>query len=334
LSVLLGAALVCAGQPVARRLAHAAQQPDQPPPRIRRQARPTPTPVNPNATGQNPDSTPTPTPRPTPTPDSGGGGGAKTGLIIGGIAAGAVLGTLIATHGDSGAKKLSKSGPQFEKRFDMSHFMVQGFVRGNWPVVVAYELPEPAVVTFSVMADKGARFDQQLDGAPGAHEIVLRLPATFADKPRPAVYALTAVTDDPNAPGEPVPLQLLGLGAGYNAVGSVGIDQINFQPGRVRASQSQQADYSFHSLFDFYKVSADFMRITRGAQRQLVAERVSSVTYDRGIGRGAQLSGRWDCRAGKRVSQGAHQLHVRAWRSLDDGGDWVAGVSRQSIFVD
>ena len=330
---LIALSLACAGYPLARRAAGAAAEP----PQTRRTAvRPTPTPTpGRGSTNRSRNPVQEQTPTPTPTPRSGGHAGRNT-AIIGGIAGAAILTGVLATRGDSVDKTLDKKGPQFPARFDMSSFQVQAFVRGDWPFVVAYELAEPAAVTLSITADKGSTtFTQQLDGSPGVHEVVIpHLPASFGDKAHWATYSLTAASVGPGA-RQPVPLQLLGLGAGYNAVGSVGIDQVNFQPGRVNAtSQSQQADYSFHSLFDFNKVNVEFRRITRGPQRQIIAERVSSVDFKNGINRDAQLGGQWDCRGGKRVSVGLHQLHIRAWRGLNNGGDWVAAVSPQSVFID
>jgi hypothetical protein len=331
--VLLVVALVFVSYPFVHHVAHA--QTAQPP--LTRARRPTPTPTPTRRSGnqnpdQNPDQTNTPTPTPTPTPRSGGHGGRNTAIGVG-IGAG-IAAAIIATHGGGEADKLSKNGPKFESRWNMSKFAVKGFARGGWPVVVAYEvLDEPAVVQLTVAFDKDPPFIAQLDGAQGTHEIIVHLPAQSDDKPRVAAYALTATSADPSALGRTVPFVLYGLGAGYNAVGSVGIDQVNFVPGRVNATQSQQADYSFHSLFDFNKVSAEFMRLTRGPDREIIAERVANVDFD-GISRGGQRSGRWNCHNGKKVSQGPHQLQVRAWRGLKDGGDWVAAMSRQSVFVD
>lgn len=329
--------------------AEAAVQKTSAPPR----QEPTPTPRKRQRIGVAQTPTPTPTPQrrprdprqssddgqrptPTPTPRPGGSNTGRNAAIIGGIAGAAILGGVLASRGgDSLSKDLDKKGPQFPQSFDMSNFQVQGFARGDWPVVVAYELAEPAVVTLTISAEKVAPFTLRLDGSPGVHEEVIpRLPAQFSDKPRPATYSLTAESVGPGAV-QPVPLQLLGLGAGHNAVGSVGIDRVNFQPGRVDATnQSQRADYSFHSLFDFNKVNVEFRRITRGPQRQIIAERVSGMDFKNGISRDAELGGQWDCRASKRVSVGLHQLQVRAWRGLKKGGDWVAAISPQSIFVD
>lgn len=326
--ILLIVSLVFVGYPLVHHVAHA--QTAQPPRTRVRNPTPTPTRGSTNP-DQDPDQTTTPTPTPTPTPHSGHGG--RNTAIGVGIGAG-IAAAILATRGGGEADKLSKNGPKFESRWNMSNLKVKGFARGGWPVVVSYEvLSEPAVVQLTVALDKGAPFSARLDGAPGTHEIIVNLPPQSDDKPRVAAYTLTATSADPSAPGRTVPFVLYGLGAGYNAVGSVGIDQVNFVPGRVNATQSQQADYSFHSLFDFNKVSAEFMRLTRGPDREIIAERVTGVDFD-GISRGGQRSGRWNCRNGKKVSQGPHQLQVRAWRGLKDGGDWVAAMSRQSVFVD
>lgn len=341
--VSLVLALLFASYPPAPHFAHGAgapRQQQQQQPTVR-QRRPTPTPtptptpaptpkVGRSRTSQ--DDVP-PTPTPTPTPKSGGLSGGEKAAIGGAIGA-AILGGLL-IHGSGGgvsAKDLSKNGPFFPTELDMSNFKAVGFADAGWPLFVGYELQRPATVTLTIKADKVDPFVQQLDGTPGAHEQTLTIPARFGGKkPRVTTFVLAAESGDPDAPAQ---FTYVDICAGHNAVGSVGINNVSFEPGDVFATaQSQKASYKFHSLFDFDKVAADFMLIGRNKKGEIVPKRVGRAMFDRGIRRDGWLGSEWDCRDGKKISQGRHQLQVRGWRGLEQGGDWVATMSKQFVRV-
>ncbi|MDQ1557422.1 MAG: hypothetical protein QOD32_482 [Pyrinomonadaceae bacterium] len=307
----------------------------QPTPRPRVRPTPTPSPT-PKRGGIQTTQDPTPTPTPTPTPKSGGGLSTGEKIAIGSIL-GAVVGggIVVAKSGGVSSGDLSKNGPQFPSALTMSNIQVTGFADAGWPLFVGYELQQPALVTLTIKADKVDPFVQQLEGSPGAHELTLTIPARFdSKKPRVTSFSLTAVSDNPSAPAAPVEFVYVDICAGHKAVGSVGIDNVSFQPGDVQATaQSQKANYKFHSLFDFDKVTADFMLIGRNDKREIVAKRVGREKFDRGIKRDGWLGSDWDCRNGKKISQGRHQLQVRGWRGLEQGGDWVATMSKQFVRV-
>jgi hypothetical protein len=230
---------------------------------------------------------------------------------------------------------LFKSGPVFPASFVMSKLKLTAFMRDGWPVVVDYELPQSGVVTLTIKADKDDKVDpfvHQLKGTAGRHEEIVNIPARFGDKSRVGIYTLVAVSDDRDA--KPIELLLYGIGAGFNAVGSVGVNRITFQPNRVVTSAtSGSAKYRFYSLFDFDNVSADFVLIRR-VKGVNESKPVARQMIERGITRNAWHSGEWDCRIGKKVvSKGKHQLHVRAWGGLKSAGDWVVSMSEQYVEV-
>jgi hypothetical protein len=227
------------------------------------------------------------------------------------------------------AKKLFAEGPQLPSSFSFSHFTQHGFTRGNWPLFIAYELEQPGRVTLTIKTDGADPFIQQLDGTPGEHEELIHLPASFGDEPKVAAYQIEAVSNDPRKP-RPIPFQLYTLGVGDQAVGSAGIDQLIFQPGQVRANQP--ASYGFHSLFNFNRATADFMRQERGSDGEIHARLVSRQKFDQGIQADARIDRQWDCKEGKKPSLGVHQLLVRGWRSV--GGDWVTAWSKQVVRVE
>jgi hypothetical protein len=250
------------------------------------------------------------------------------------IGAAAVVGVRIKRSGEASTLlktgsvlALLKSGPLFPKVFNLSNFEVKAVTRGDWPVFVVYELPQRGVVTLTIKADQVDPFVHRLEGTPGRHEVKFTIPARFGDKLRAGSYALVAVSDDSSA-ATPIEFRLYGIAVG-DAVGSLGVDSVSFKPDRVVATQRKgKADYSFHSLFDFKKVRADFRQIyrVRGVtDTRLVAEKV----INKGIRRDAWHQGEWDCREGNKVSKGLHELHVLAW----NGGGWVAGVSEQVVDV-
>lgn len=339
--------LIFAGYPLAHQLTRRADAAVQ----KRRQHRtPTPTPTDTTQI----DATPTPTPQPrrgqrtgttdattstpTPTPTPGGMSTGEKVAIAGGI--GAIIAVAIAAHGHGNinSHKLSHDGPQFPDSFSFSRFAVKGFVRGNWPVFVEYELEEPGHVVFSIKADGVDDFSQELDGTPGRHETLLKLPAEFGDAPQVGTYTIVAIADDPSAVAasrrrpRPISLKIYTLGVGDKAVGSPGIDQISFGPSSVK--QNESASYRFHSLFEFNRATVDFMRIERARGGEINAKRIGRKDLERGIQQDAWIENSWDCKEGRKPSLGVHQLHVRAWRGVDSGGDWVAAMSKEFVRVE
>jgi len=222
------------------------------------------------------------------------------------------------------AESLSKEGPQFPTEFSMSNFTATCFVAGNWPLFIDYELEQSGRVTLTVAAEGVAPFIYRLrETRVGRHEELITLPTYFGGKPRVATYSIKAVSED-TAYVKPVPhLLIYAFGGGHNAVSSSGIDQVSFQPGSVLVSQNQRATYRFHSRRDFNKVSADFMRIGKNPDNEIVAQLVDRKKFDKGMRRDDVISDVWNCKAGGRASQGSHELHVRAWRGLESGGDWM-----------
>jgi len=309
----------------------------------RGRVRPTPSPTPRATTTRHPTPTPTPkptprqrprddvdeqaTPTPTPTPERGDGGIGPGGwaLIIGGIVGGAIIADK--TLKDSDSKKLSKDGPQFPERFSTSDLTLKAFVRGAWPLFIAYELEQPGLVTLEIQSKDGPPFVHTFGGTrPGRHEEMFALPAQLGDKPLAAVYSIKAVSDATPA-ARPVPLHLYAFGAGDKAVGSSGFDWVNFQPGTVVSHQRERASYSFHAIRDFTKATADFMRLGRGPDREIVAQRVARKDFKKGVRRGQTISGDWDCQPRGRASVGLHELYVRGWRGLGEGGDWMVTSS-------
>jgi hypothetical protein len=259
----------------------------------------------------------------------------RDATIAGG--AGFLLG-LVAGHYLGGRhspeKVLSHDGPQIPHSFTMSSLTILGFVKGNWPMVLEYEITEPGLYLLTVSADNTAPFTYLLDASHFGHRqvIIRNLPERFGPTPRAGSYTLQAMS---NHPGEvtPVFLRVFGIGAGDRAVGSVAIDGLRFGPAEIGAQNRGTALYGFHSRADFERVTAEFNYVGK------VQGCVVSVFEDKQdikdvVRRDTTIDNKqWDLRKAK-AKPGQHMLAVRAWYTLKSGGDWVMAWSPQLVRVD
>jgi hypothetical protein len=60
---------------------------------------------------------------------------------------------------------------------------------------------------------------------------------------------------------------------------------------------------------------------------------VSKRSFRRPIARGEKVEGEWNYKNGRVPSFGRHRLLVRAWYTLQSGGSFAIGHSRQSVLV-
>lgn len=228
-------------------------------------------------------------------------------------------------------KNLNERGPQFQPVYSMSAFAVQGFVRGNWPMLLDYELEPASFALLTVVAERVEPFYYRLDGTKiGRHLDIIRLPERFGGRVQVGLFFVRAMKDHLGEV-EPAHLHVYGIGAGDRAVGSVAIDQLSFTPATIRSGQAK-ATYSFHARNDFPKTEAEFHRV--GLYKgQIVATRVGSHRIG-AVRRGASKSSEWDGKNEKgKPSPGQHIFQVRAWWKADDGGDWVAAWSEDLVAV-
>lgn len=281
--------------------------------------------------GQNPHGHTKPDP-PVVQPRSGGSSDVGSSLAAagGGFLAGMLTGQLI--HGSSDpAKLLSDHGPQTTDLFSMSVFSVVGFVKGNWPMALDYELREPGIYLLTVSVEGFPPFDYLLDGTKAGHfQQILTLPARFGPDTRPATCTLRALS---STPGEIRPLyfRVFGWACGNRAVGSIAIDQVRFTPAEVRPREKQMAVFGFHSHADFEKVTAEFERVAL-IDGNIVAKVEDRQKIDDPVRINTEISDkRWDP---KKASVGQHLLQIRAWYSLNHGGDWVIAWSPQIVRVE
>jgi hypothetical protein len=232
-------------------------------------------------------------------------------------------------------KILSKEGPQFAPLYSMSTLSFEAFVKGGWPLVIDFEPQEKSLILFSITTDGAETFFYRLDGSTlGRRQQRITIPARLGLQPKVARYSLSAFTPSLDEQ-KPAKFVIYGFAAGDKAVGSIGIDQVNFAPGSINPRKKEKANYDFHSLFDFSKVSAEFSMVGRNPQTQeIMSMLVRSVDIGGGISRNEWVRKAWDGKNDKgAVSTGQHQVHIRAWRSLESGGDWASAWSPHVVKV-
>lgn len=210
---------------------------------------------------------------------------------------------------------LLENGPQLE--IARPWVEARGVLRGGWPVVVEYVLPEDGTLRLTIEAPGHREMVYDLPGRAGERMSEMRdLPASLGDDLVPGAFRLEAVS----AGGGEIPFELLGLGAGQGAVASVAIRDVRLTPSS-RALDSAQ--YFFRLANPFNQVAAEFLRwpIDRG-QPAILEPPVAKIEDRDCLFRGAPCEGVWEA-----TVNGLYVLQVRAWRGDSRDGDWVAAVS-------
>ena len=256
--------------------------------------------------------------------------GSSNGPAIAGAGA-AVAGGIIAemiAHHNASPEKFGHDGPEVPKDFDMNGFAVKGLVGPNWPVVLDFMVGSPGRVQLDIItADNRHHYRATMTNPPNHRAYaIIRLPADFGTKTQIAAYQIVSVAAA-GSTAAPPQLRTYGLGAGEKAVGSVAIDQLSFQPAIIHPEAKEVANYSFHAHSAFDGVRAEFIFTTLYNGHVLVEkdqeEKLSPIPQ------GEQARGTW---AGK-GKPGEHLLEVRAWRGLENGGDWVVAWSPDIVDV-
>ncbi len=248
------------------------------------------------------------------------------GIAAGSVAAGLIVAELI-NHYNKSPNKLGHDGPQVPKQFNMNGFVIKGLVYPNWPVALDFRLDSPGTVQMVITAADGHRFQATMTNTPNRRAFgIFHLPANFGTKLQTAVYQVTSLplpgTNGP-APG----LRTYGIGAGERAVGSVAIDQLTFQPATIHPQAKEVATYSYHAHSAFDGVRAEFI-FTSFFNGSLVVQKEEEDKLSP-IPEGERGRGTWQGRG----KSGEHMLQIRAWRGLENGGDWVVAWSPDIVDV-
>ena len=224
-------------------------------------------------------------------------------------------------------KKLTDKGPQVSDKLDMTGFVVKCVVGPNWPVVLDFMLDSPGDVQIDITAADNHQFKAIIHNTPNHRGYaIFRLPANFGTQLQTAVFYVHSVPvagATTPAPG----LRTYGLGAGEKAVGSVAIDQLTFQPATIHPQAKEVANFGFHAHSAFDGVRAEFI-ITSLYNGRILVEKDEEKKLSP-VPEGVRLSGTWEGKG----KPGEHMLQIRAWRGLENGGDWVVAWSPDIVDV-
>jgi hypothetical protein len=270
----------------------------------------------------------------------GSGNGAAIAAGAGAAAGAVLIGELIAHHNAS-PEHVGHTGPQVPKELDMSGFSIKGIVGPNWPIVLDFMLGSPGSAQVEITSADKHHIVATLTNPPSRRAYgIFHLPADFGSKPQTAVFQVRAVpaTATPSA-GAATPasagganasapgLRVYGIGAGERAVGSVAIDQLTFQPAMIHPKAKEVATFGFHTHSFFDGVRAEFVLATLYNGHILVQQDQEQKLSP--VPEGERAKGTWEGKG----KAGQHMLQVRAWRGLENGGDWVVAWSPDIVDV-
>ena len=245
------------------------------------------------------------------------------------------------------AEMLDKQGPQMPQLFSLSSFGVMGFSKGNWPIVVDYLLEEDSLLLVVISPEGQKPLTYRLDGRKGHWQTRIQLPPSVGDQLRVSQYLVQTLGNNVGQVS-PSHVHIHGIAAGPKAVGSIGIDQVDFGPANIRLAQHQHAQYSFHSMFDFKNTEVTIVRLAKSTDGEIVAASVGSKSMG-SITQNARKNGEWDgsiktdqivksyppeVQKWLEAPNGQHALQVRAWFGVRDGGDWVTALSESIVSVE
>jgi hypothetical protein len=242
---------------------------------------------------------------------------------------------------------LDKQGPQLTPLFSMSSFAVMGFSRGNWPVAIDYVLEQDSLLLVVISPEGETPLIYRLDGKKGHWVTKIHIPPAIGDHLRVSQY-LVQTLDRSVGRVSPSHVHIHGIAAGPKAVGSIGIDQVNFTPGSIRLAQHQKAQFSYHSISDFDDTEVSFVRLAKTNTGEVMAATVGSKSMG-SVAQNHVKSGDWDgsTKTGDiekacppelqqwlRAPHGQHVLQVRAWLRKNHGGDFVTALSETIVAVE
>jgi hypothetical protein len=274
--------------------------------------------------------------------------GGQVGIGIGAAIAAIALGKLIydTFKEDKVEEKVQNdwvtNGPVMAAQFTLSNLTVNGFVKGGWPIAVDFQLNRPGPIFLSISSNKVDPYSIAMNGSQTGRQLqVFHIPSEFGTSPQNAQIRIHAA-DKIAGTDIPLPAKIFGIACGPNAVGSIGIDQINFGPGSIQLSLQQKATYFFFSHKSFDKVSVAFRKVEDrngiiGISNIVKEETIKMPAIDESIGKwiGTKEAPRiWNGETrNNQPSQGLHVLQIRAWFSDPGKQDWGVSLSPDWVEV-
>jgi len=261
------------------------------------------------------------------TPHSSGNGAAIAAGTLGGVGAGVLIGELIA-HNKASPEHFGHGGPEIPKQFDMNGFVVKGIASPGWPIVLDFTIDSPGLVRIDIFAANKQHVAFTLTNTPNQRAYgIFHLPPDFGTKLQTAIFQVRSMP----AAGANTPapaLRTYGMGCGERAVGSVAIDQLSFQPATIHPKAKEVATYGFHSHSAFDGVREEFI-FTTLYNGHILVQQDQEENNPSTVGEGERAKGTWEGKG----KAGEHMLQVRAWRGLENGGDWVVAWSPDIVDV-
>jgi len=264
--------------------------------------------------------------------DGGGIGSALIIGIIGGAALCAAFCKSDTKKPDAMRSQLLRDGPQLPAEHALGVLTAYGFVRNNWPVVLDYETTPGADTTLTITVGDD---DWSVPLPGGRQQVKLRYEGGAASRSTPALFVLRSSVWRPDGREEPQEIELLGLGCGPRAVGSVAINTLSFQPS-ARQLGGDYARFGYAATSPFNRVGMEILRYSGRREGRTTVITVTPVTtfQERSRPPGAYGPRVWDGvdQASRRGSSGLHRLRVRGWET-DGDESWVAAISQDVVQV-
>jgi hypothetical protein len=225
--------------------------------------------------------------------------------------------------------ELLQNGPLVFPTNPIGTFSAYGFVQNGAPVVVDVQAEPGATTQLTIMVGERAS-STTID--PGGEPLVIQYQGGGAAEPQVALFRLTSMRMSENGKPKPAAINIIGIGAGQRAMGSVAINRVRFGPPLLRAG-SGQAGLGYVTESPFDRLATDILRYRKGAKDTIVVERVWRRVYSQLDAR-AYAGEAWNGRADRSnaASSGVHLLQVTGWELTGDRA-WVAAYSPTTVEV-
>ena len=258
---------------------------------------------------------------------------------------------------ETSVDRLSFRGPQLPRSFDANNFAMFYIVRGNWPIVIRYELAKGSARFELKPMQRGNPVSVDLpatsEGKVG--KVSISTPDEYGGVPQPAEVRIVANGSD-------FVLHSLGCGGGafvndperrrrpnanpdevFNhftttnqqaATDEVAIGGITFSPRDILdASKGAQLSLSFESTNDFPMWSLAFERQVQGSGSRWQIERFIAFPTDP-INQGQTKKSSWDGKdENGKVVGGRYKVMVNAWTSAAQDGSAITTFSSPAFIV-
>jgi hypothetical protein len=226
---------------------------------------------------------------------------------------------------------LLENGPHVSDTQPFGAFAVYGFVRDGWPIVIDYD-SDPDSATWITVTVGAKSWTYGLES--GRHFVNVPYRGGGASQSAPALFTIQSEVRG-SRPGQPSRLEIVGLGCGPRAVGSVAIHDLRFAAS-ARQLGGDFARFGYLASSPFNRVGMEILRFDRETRSGVPVITVTDVAHfgQRAVLPGAFGPRMWDGRdAGSgRASRGVHRFQVRGWET-DEDESWVSSISTETVDV-